>query len=313
MHPALSVIFFTSASGAGYGLLAWIGVLNALGLLPRSGSLAPVALAVGLVLVTAGLLSSTLHLGHPERAWRAFSQWRSSWLSREGVMALLTYVPALVFGWGCLQGQSGEVLYRCAGFVLALCALLTVFTTAMIYASLRSIDAWRLAPVPPLYLLLALATGLVVFNALAAFSGASIGLTASLAAGLLGASAMIKRAYWRMLDTEPASSSAESATGLGRFGTVSVLQQPHGRENYVMREMGFVIARRHAARLRRITQLTFFALPFVASMLAASANGLTAVLASVVALLAVVPGVLTERWLFFAEARHAAMNFYGRG
>jgi DMSO reductase anchor subunit len=33
------------------------------------------ALAVGLVSV--GLLSSTLHLGHPERAWRALSQWRS--------------------------------------------------------------------------------------------------------------------------------------------------------------------------------------------------------------------------------------------
>jgi DMSO reductase anchor subunit len=46
------------------------------------------------LLVTLGLLSSTFHLGHPERAWRAFSQWRSSWLSREGVAAVATYLPA---------------------------------------------------------------------------------------------------------------------------------------------------------------------------------------------------------------------------
>ena len=27
MHPAFSVIFFTTASGAGFGLLSWLGLL----------------------------------------------------------------------------------------------------------------------------------------------------------------------------------------------------------------------------------------------------------------------------------------------
>lgn len=31
MHPAFSVIFFTTASGAGYGLLALLGVLGPAG------------------------------------------------------------------------------------------------------------------------------------------------------------------------------------------------------------------------------------------------------------------------------------------
>ena len=35
------------------------------------------ALALALLLITAGLLSSLKHLGRPERAWRALSQWRS--------------------------------------------------------------------------------------------------------------------------------------------------------------------------------------------------------------------------------------------
>src|SRR5579863_2444027 len=100
MHPSGSVIWFTTLSGAGYGLLFLLGLLAGTPLLPDSRWFACAALAVGLGLVTAGLVSSTLHLGHPERAWRAFSQWRSSWLSREGVAAVASYAPTLVFALG---------------------------------------------------------------------------------------------------------------------------------------------------------------------------------------------------------------------
>ena len=97
MHPAFSVIFFTVSSGTGYGLLAGWLALALLGLLPTGGACAWVSLVLGFGLVSAGLLSSFWHLGHPERFWMAFSQWRSSWLSREGVMAVVTYVPTGLF------------------------------------------------------------------------------------------------------------------------------------------------------------------------------------------------------------------------
>src|SRR3546814_12668994 len=87
MHPALSVIFFTTLSGAGYGLLAWLGVsialLNLRGQVPSAlVGVQLAALLLGLVLSTIGLLISLGHLGKPLRAWRAFSQWRTSWLPR---------------------------------------------------------------------------------------------------------------------------------------------------------------------------------------------------------------------------------------
>ena len=85
MHPAYSVILFTTASGAGYGLLLWLAAAAALNLVPRDPMLGFFGLGLAIALVTIGLLSSTLHLGRPGRAWRALSQWRSSWLSREGV------------------------------------------------------------------------------------------------------------------------------------------------------------------------------------------------------------------------------------
>src|SRR5436190_21342228 len=98
MNPAYSVILFTTASGAGYGLLALLGLVGFNHGPASSFIFGLVALVIALGLITVGLLSSTFHLGHPERAWRAFSQWRSSWLSREGVAAVLTYVPAVLFG-----------------------------------------------------------------------------------------------------------------------------------------------------------------------------------------------------------------------
>ena len=88
MHPAYSVILFTTASGAGYGLLIWLSAAALFGLIDPDPVLGFVGLGLAVVLIVSGLLSSTFHLGRPERAWRAFSQWKTSWLSREGVLAV---------------------------------------------------------------------------------------------------------------------------------------------------------------------------------------------------------------------------------
>src|SRR5919199_6711419 len=131
MHPALSIIVFTTASGAGYGLLALCGVLAALGLAPSEPGLALAACGLALVLISGGLLASMVHLGRPERAWRAFSQWRSSWLSREGVAAIATFVPAGLFAllWAGF-GSTGPATMA-AGLLAAAGAIVTVVCTAM--------------------------------------------------------------------------------------------------------------------------------------------------------------------------------------
>jgi sulfite dehydrogenase (quinone) subunit SoeC len=92
MHPALSVIFFSTISGTGYGLWFW-WASSLLGHNRDFGIKDYITLAIGALFVISGLLCSTMHLGRKERAWRAFSQWRSSWLSREGVLAVLCFIP----------------------------------------------------------------------------------------------------------------------------------------------------------------------------------------------------------------------------
>src|SRR5262245_28689496 len=99
MHPAFSIIVFTTLSGLGYGLAAILG----LGLLDPAATATKIAYVVAVMLIGAGLLSSTLHLGNPQRAWRALTQWRSSWLSREGVMAIAAFVPLLWSAWATVM------------------------------------------------------------------------------------------------------------------------------------------------------------------------------------------------------------------
>ena len=199
MHPAYSVILFTTASGAGYGLLFWLGLAHVTGRLPVAGWDFLAAITIALGLVTLGLLSSTFHLGRPERAWRALSQWRSSWLSREGVAALATYVPAGLLMLLSLFGV-GSWLSLPLALLSALGAVATVWCTGMIYASLKTIRHWRHPLVPWIYLALAAASGAVLLVLLLAFSGAPLrGMSALALLALIGAG-LVKRRYWRDVD-----------------------------------------------------------------------------------------------------------------
>ncbi len=310
MKPASSVLLLTTLTGFGYGLLAWLAVFALFGGLPASGWFLPVAVVVALGFAAAGLVASMLHLGRPERAWRAFSQWRSSWLSREGVASLVTFPPALGFAalWWLVGGGAPVTIIM--GLLAGALGLVTVFCTAMIYASLKPIRQWHNAHTAPDYLVFALFSGAVLLALLlAGWTGADsrAALVALLCA--LGA-AVAKLAYWRFIDTQPPLATLASATGLTGLGEVRQLDAPHFTENYVLREMGYRIARKHAAKLRRITLGLAFLLP--ALLVALAALGLAPVATTIIATLCAAMGLFVERWLFFAEATHVSTLYYGR-
>lgn len=314
MHPAYSVIVFTTASGAGYGLLIWLAIAAALDLVPRDPVLGFFGLGAALALITAGLLTSALHLGRPERAWRSLSQWKTSWLSREGIAAIVTYLPAGALGLGWVFGEfvPGQIA---AGAVLSvLCALVTIWCTGMIYASLPTIRAWNQPLVAPVYLVLALATGAVLLTSLLLIFGYDARWAAAASAAALLAGAILKRLYWFAIDTAKKTYTAESATGLGHLGTVRPLDPPHTQPNFVMREMGYQVARRHAERLRALAAMLLFLLPLAAALLLLinPPHHVQSIIAAGSALSATI-GVLMERWLFFAEAEHVAMLYYRGG
>jgi DMSO reductase anchor subunit len=313
MHPALSVIVFTVASGAGYGLLFLLGLGGAAGWLPPERWFGVSAFVLSLGAITFGLLSSTFHLGHPERAWRAVSQWRSSWLSREGLASLIAYLPAAIFaiGWIGLGRNSGA--WGLFGLIAAIWAAIAVYCTGMIYASLKPIQRWHNGYVVPGYLLLALMTGAVWLNAVSHLFGRSSDVLTLIVIGALVVAWPVKLAYWRFIDRSRSESTAESATGLGPLGKVRLLDAPHTEDNYLMQEMGFRIARRHAYRLRAFATIFAFVLPFLLTALTTALAQPVAAVAAILAAVFVTAGVLIERWLFFAEARHTVTLYYGQG
>ena len=305
MHPAPSIILFTTLSGLGYGLAAVLG----LGLLDPVALTTKIAHILALALISGGLLSSTLHLGNPRRAWRALSQWRSSWLSREGVMAIITFVPLCISAWASVvDGRYLPVI----GIVGTVLCVVTVYCTAMIYASLKSVQAWHTKLTPLCYRLFSVAGGFLAASFFAFCAGGNT-LALSFLAVLFLAGAWVAKIFWRrnMREMVPLS-TPESATGLGVIGRVRLLERPHVNENYLTSEMGFKVARKHADKLWKLAVLFGGIFPALLLLVAlvAGQGPLPASFAGL-ALLSHMLGMLTERWLFFAEARHAVMNYYG--
>ncbi|MGH7039919.1 MAG: dimethyl sulfoxide reductase anchor subunit family protein [Stellaceae bacterium] len=311
MHPGFSIVFFTTTSGAGFALLLLLGIGAPLGLVPESSWFGLVALVIAALLSSGGLVSSTFHLGRPERAWRAFSQWRSSWLSREGVCAVLTFVPAVIFGVGWVFfGTTGDGIGLC-GYIAAALAAATVFSTGMIYASLKPIHQWYNRWTVPNYLLLGLMSGWLILDLLVRLWDRRAGVTAFWTLIVVLVAWWAKESYWRFIDTTSAPSTVESATALGRRGRVRLFEAPHTEENYLLQEMGFRVARKHARRLRGIARLTAFIVPAILTLIALVIGGTTGIITTAIAIVSAALGLVIERWLFFAEARHTVTLYYG--
>jgi DMSO reductase anchor subunit len=310
MHPAYSIILFTIASGAGYGLITLLTTFGLFNLIPISRGLGLAGISCGLALVLTGLFSSTAHLGHPERAWRALSQWRSSWLSREGIAAFATFAPIMLtgIGWVFFGHLSGIFAFSAA--TVDLLALFTLWCTGMIYASLATIRAWHLTIVPPIYVVLALATGAVLLHLVLALFGQPTAAAAAIAILVLILAAILKLTYWSIIDRDRMPQTVGSATGLERFGSVTALESGHTQANYVMREMGYQIGRKHARKLRRLCLILLVAIPICCLAMSLVLDRPFAAPLGIVAAVSATIGVAIERWLFFAEAQHVVTLYY---
>lgn len=289
MHPAPSVIFFSTFSGLGFGLLFFLG----LGFPGVTGWTAFAFFTIAYLLAVGGLISSTFHLGHPERALKAFSQWRSSWLSREGWCAVAALVIMALYGVGLVFFDARWTLLGILGAILSIG---TVFTTAMIYGQLKTIPRWNISLTPAYFLSISIAGGALMAGQV------------TWAIALLVIAGAIQLATWMIGDKAFATSGTDmaSATQLGNIGTVRAFEPPHTGTNYLLREFVHVIGRKHAQKLRVIAIGLMAVLPVFLLLL--PFNHFIAL----IAVLAHVAGVLASRWLFFAQAEHVVGLYYGK-
>jgi sulfite dehydrogenase (quinone) subunit SoeC len=307
MKPALSVIFFTVASGFGLGLTVWLILAEwcrncAAGISKETFFVGAV---FAFVFVTAGLISSALHLANPKNAWRAFSRFRTSWLSREGVFSIAFYVLAAVHMFAVWH-DTPIATRVISGTLVILCSLAILYCTGMIYACLKTIPQWRGWTTPAGYILYGLLSSLLGFCAIAARGNTQMSPWLRLALVLL----LLGFILWTIKQSRvPATDKLQLGDALGiREGRVRLLDSGHTHGTFLTNEFGFRVARERAAALTSWSLVLAFIVPLVIVVIESSLSakgmlGLAALLCFI--------GLLIERWMFFANARHVVMRYHG--
>jgi len=323
MKPAFSVLFFTVLSGAGLGALALLALVDLAtavsGIaMPASPALMAYAAGIALALVVAGLCSSTLHLANPKNAWRAWSRWRTSWLSREAVVSL-AFMPLAAAYVACWWWNVAPVLRLVVAAGVLLLAWATLYCTAMIYASLKPIRQWHTRRVPLNFALCGHASGALLVVAVLRGHGLAATQWALAAFVLLAAAAISKLEYWHYIRRAAGATTMEQAIGVAHgvgppvmpgaapsIMAARLFDAGHSGGTFLTRE--FLV--RTAARQRQIALAIVWAFAFALPMLWL-AVGLARWQGAMLALLACMIGMLAERWLFFADARHTVRLYHG--
>ncbi|MCW9047786.1 MAG: dimethyl sulfoxide reductase anchor subunit [Gammaproteobacteria bacterium] len=322
MHPAFSVIFLTTLIGAAQGLFLALfstQVYSEFELLPGIGdtNYYGIGAAISLILLIGGLVSSFFHLGHPERAWRSATCWRTSWLSREVIalptMMLAVFVYGLIhlFGLDSIAFTHGEITLSTSLFV-GIFGVVTTFAlficTAMIYACIKFLQEWASPLTVINYFLFGTASGFTLATALASYLGLQEHTL------FLGGWAIVLTIL--VFITRTASlyrnsrikhkSTVQSAIGIrhnkiqqkaqgAMGGSFNTREYFHGKTAMFLKSVKFIF------------MILVFPVPVL--LLSASLNnGNTEVL--IAAFVIQYIGLLAERWFFFAQANHPQNIYY---
>ncbi len=329
MKPHPSILFFTWLAGLGQGLLLALAALEFTrgDVLAASARDLAGAVALGVALLAAGLVASVFHLGRPSRGWRAASQWRTSWLSREvivlpALMAATTLHAALLWMTEDVSAPAVRATAAaCVGLALALW-----WCTGMIYAGLRMVQAWATPLTPLVFAALGAAGGTLLAGAWCARvavtgdgfeDGGSevVALLAVAAAALVVVASVLKALWWQRLRTLMPRSTLQSALAIPRpqirqlamgmtGGSFNTREFFHGRSPAVVHVM--------AAAMVLFAGAVPLLLAVIGWQQAVHGEVDAAALTLGGAVVAHSLGVLAERWLFFAWAQHPQNLYYQR-
>jgi DMSO reductase anchor subunit len=309
MRPQFSIIFFTTLVGMAQGLLFFLALSNLNSQATPNAFLTNLALPVAFIILSLSLVASFFHLGHPERAWRAAMMWRTSWLSREViVLPTLMAVTAAIYFYALIS-EVPQWLW----LALLVATLALWVCTAKIYQCIRFIQEWSHPSTLTNFILLGLASGLILLELLIALWGESaaqimdapLSITAFI---LLFLAFNLKLWIWRRNRGLKPKSNLSTATGI-KGSNIRQTSMGLMGGSFNTREFFHHQTDRVIANLRKIILLCAYVIPMI---LMAYTINIPNIWTITLALLINYLGLLAERWMFFAEANHPQNLYYQR-
>ena len=289
MHPAPSIILFTVLSGFGFGLISIVGLLQFLSQITVVNII--IFSLIGLFFSTVGLISSFFHLANKKNAIKSLSQWQTSWLSREAISSIfcLSIVVGNI-GWVFVQNRYVNEV----GITLFLLSLFTIFTTSMIYAQLKTVPSWNNILTPALFIFAALAGGSILLMDYASLV-------------LLLIFGVFQVLFWYIADQSfiYKETSVGTALGFSKNEDIRAFDVAHTNRNYLLNEMVYKVARKHAIKIRYISFFAAFVFPMSLTLIFPGNFSV-----SVLIIASHLVGIYFSRWLFFAEAKHSVGFYY---
>jgi DMSO reductase anchor subunit len=321
MHPAFSVIFLTTLIGAGQGLFLALYTgesYAAVQLLPEQPHKFYVAGSImSVVLLAGGLLASFFHLGHPERAWRAASQWRTSWLSREVI--ILPIVIGLVAAYGLLHFLGWEVdmlgldnsfdglLTLVVGAVAVVATFALFISTGMIYACIKFLQEWASPLTVINYTLLGTASGFTLATGFSDYFVPELRNFYGSWAIIITFTALVTRTASLIRNARiKQRSSLQTAIGV-RHTRITQRSQGFMGGSFNTREFFHHVPAMLFRSFKWIFLLLTFVVP-VGMIIWGMESGYTMVL--LLAFAVQYAGLIMERWFFFAQANHPQNLYY---
>ena len=289
MHPAPSIILFTVLSGFGFGLISIVGLLQFLNQISEFDII--IFSGMGLFFSIIGLVSSFFHLANKKNAIKSMSQWQTSWLSREAISSILCLsIVVGNIGWVFVQNRY----INDVGIMLFLLSLFTVFTTSMIYAQLKTVPSWNNMLTPAIFIFAALAGGSILLMDYASLV-------------LLLIFGVLQVLFWYTADQSfiYKETSVGTALGFSKNEDIRAFDAAHTNRNYLLNEMVYKVARKHAIKIRYISFFAAFVFPM--SLILIFPGNFSV---SILIIASHLVGIYFSRWLFFAEAKHSVSFYY---
>lgn len=322
MQPAFSVIFLTTLIGVGQGVFLALFTgqsYSAVELLPTqdSSSFYGNGAIIALMFLIAGLIASVFHLGRPERAWRAASQWRTSWLSREvialPIMMGLVFIYGVMhhFGWDSTLLTTDKGARLQLSLIIATLGMLATFAlficTGMIYACLKFLQEWHTSLTVINYTLFGTASGFILMTAFANVSAPNLMSFYGIWATIITLSVFVTRSASLIRNQRiKYKSTIQTAIGVRHTkiqqkamgfmgGSVNTRDFFHHTSLMFMRNMKWIF------------MVLVFPVPLVLLWMGMESQSTSTLLAAFVVQYV---GLLAERWFFFAQANHPQNLYY---